>query len=1095
MKKTLLTILLLAFVLVAPAEARDKHFAPAIGDINADLPGLERAVVSDDGQLYVYSNTGDLLQGYPVSVPNSVFITSPIMADITGSLLQEVIVVARRDDNRYVMVTYNGTGQGALMSLLPFPVFHDPIAVPAVDGDKQDIVFYDDDNILRRTYFNKGNPHVIADFEADLGGAIAASVDGEEIYITHANRNRIRVFARVGNTWRQSRADIPFGPTPAIYPVVEGPADYLYGVNRDGNIQAVHKHTGAVKAGFPVVLSHMPIGPLTLSDVTDAHAGPELLAHLSNGETQVVSRTGALVERVGDQQFINQSLSVDDPAAGTFFQGIRRSTHGLITNVGQSISSILSRIRNVLVQRTPEIIVTRAGQEIASGTAHAFGAVSLGESQSLTIVLENEGSGDLVLDGNDPVQILNDAAGVFAVATQPERIIAPGGNTSFEVSFTPNGQQNFSAVIRFTHNDGDETPFTIDVSGSGVNNLVQDGSMEAAGVDAWRSYGNPPTKEKSNEAFAGLQSMHLNTINSGGGIQQLDIPVEAGQWYRYAFRYHLDGGEIRSVLGINTSNSDFEGNTMILRDDTVDYAYHERVFQIPDDYVSGFRVVINTRDADVYLDDVVITPIEAPGLVQDGDMEAPHVAYWTRYGTPEVIEKRAEEGNQYLYVEDTNSGSGVQQTNIDVEPGQTYLVSFRYQFPEGNRLRPVMNLRSFGNNSDFERIYQNLPRTAPGEWKWYERQITIPEDNNDDLRIYWAMRTGAGVTAWFNIDDVAVRAVNPTLVLDGDMESAHIANWPSYGAPDVLEKRSEQGNRYLYLEETNGGAGAQHTNIAIEPGETYTLRFRYRFEQGERVRPVLNIRGIGGNNSDFEGIYHNLQQTQNGEWAWYERQFTVPEGVTYPMRLFFAMRSGDNDTGIFHLDDVTLIPSVVEFVRDGDMESAHTAAWIDYGPIDVKRKDNDAHAGNQSLYIERNLNYENSLGAQQVGLPVEPGQEYRLSFWYKGDTTFIPRLGNGESNSDYESSVTYLYPPGDEWQRYERTFTTPQDIREFRLVLVVDRFYYNLDQGPHTEIFVDADGNVFVDNVQVQLGADDVETLQPDTAFVRVDDIVIEPVN
>ncbi|PIR74210.1 MAG: hypothetical protein COU35_03670 [Candidatus Magasanikbacteria bacterium CG10_big_fil_rev_8_21_14_0_10_47_10] len=475
--------------------------------------------------------------------------------------------------------------------------------------------------------------------------------------------------------------------------------------------------------------------------------------------------------------------------------------------------------------------------------------------------------------------------------------------------------------------------------------LVLDGNMEQPATGSWGSYGLQ-MYEKNVDAHTGLQSMHLLTLGSGGGFQQRGLAVHAGQWYKFGFYYKLVKGDFRVRLGIHTSNADFENKQFATTQPTGGWVYYERYFQIPDTFDSDFRLVFSVRDGDVFVDDVVIESTMAPSLIRDGNMDAAHTSYW-------------------------------------------------------------------------------LP----------------------------------------------------------------------YGVPDMLEKQDESGNRYLFVEHFNGSAGTFQNSISIEQGASYLLRYRYRFPVGERLRPVLNIRNIS-RQGDFEGIYKDLPHTAAGEWSWYQRQIVIPENAGSEMRLFFTMRSGANATGQFSLDDVTLESFASETLLDGDMEDPDLASWSDYGAIGTKQKVQDqSHAGLQALYIARAIGVEDNMGIQQTRLRVEPNTQYRLRFWYKSDTTIIPRLGNSDSNNDFESALVYLTPQSD-WHEYERVFTTPAIINntDFRFVLLVDRFSYEVPSvGPYEQMLVDADYTVFIDGVPTEgLGPEDINAIEPPNQHVWLDDVILE---
>lgn len=919
-----------------PALAREAYFTPALGDVLPAVVGDERAYTTDDGGIALSAYSGDVVPNFPLFVAESVVASSPLIADVQGDGTFEIIFLARSEQNQYALHAYTGAGVSvATVNLGGTDVFADPVAVERVAGGS-DILVMDDSGSIKRIRFSN-NQFVVANI-ANIGGAgaLAVSTSGDELYISIAEENRVLVYVRNGDGWQQGR--VLNTNSPVIYPLLDGGDGHVYGVNRDGNIVALSTQNGAMKAGFPVN-TDMSLGQLARAELSDVHAGKELVASLQNGKQLVLTTSGVVVEEAGEQSFVSQSLSVQDPSSTGLFRGLRSRLGSILTQAQEVIISALTRIRVAFQEQSSEIAVTYNGQPYESGTTIDIGSVQIGQTIDVIVTIQNTGEGVLHLSGNPRASVAGD--GAFSVTAQPIAFVNAGAQTRATVRFAPQAQGAVQATLSIPNNDENEDPFTITISAQGVNNLVIDGYMEAAGVASWPSYGTPPIKEKSNVAYQGAQSLYINTIGSRGGVYQSNIPVEAGEWYRYSF-YYKHNGQVSTFLSISLPNSDYENAAAQLPPTGDTWMYYERVFQIPNNYVSKFRPVIGTVNADLYIDSMVIEPIAAPPLVLDGDMEAANMNYWVRYGLPDLLEKRQEQqGNDVLFVQKLNGNGGVQQTNILVEPDQTYILRFRYQFEQGKQLRAMLNLRSINANGDFEEFYRNIPKTQNGEWAWYERQFTIPENTVDLLSLRITGMSESGQLMRFSLDDVSI------------------------------------------------------TRVAA---------------------PLL--------------------------------------------------------------------------VRDGDMELVDLAAWGDYGALLEKRKDADAHAGAQSLYIARDTNVANNLGVQQI-IPVEAGQQYRLRFWYKTNTGVIPILGT--ANTDYENTATYLYPSNN-WRQYERTFTAPQNVDQFRMLFVADRFYYDIPSvGAYSVYFVDAQGVSFIDGVRRDgLGPNDIVVQQPANPHLWIDDVTLE---
>ena len=137
-------------------------------------------------------------------------------------------------------------------------------------------------------------------------------------------------------------------------------------------------------------------------------------------------------------------------AQGTFLSGIR--AHGMLVRV---------------VAPAPEIAVEQpAGTDISSGGGAVFAATQMGSSTSVTFTIKNRGSAPLT---GLTITKTGANAGDFAVTTAPSAPVSgPTGSTTFVVKFTPLNGGVRTATLQIANNDGNENPFLINVSGTGL---------------------------------------------------------------------------------------------------------------------------------------------------------------------------------------------------------------------------------------------------------------------------------------------------------------------------------------------------------------------------------------------------------------------------------------------------------------------------------------------------------------------------------------------------------------------------------------------------------------------------------------------------
>jgi hypothetical protein len=130
-----------------------------------------------------------------------------------------------------------------------------------------------------------------------------------------------------------------------------------------------------------------------------------------------------------------------------------------------------------------------AGTDLTDGNAHiGFGSVALGSASSaLTFMVTNTGTADLTglavtTDGTN--------ADEFTVNALGATTLAPNTSTSFIVTFAPAAAGARTAALHLASNDGDENPFDITLSGTGVPTALQIwrethfGSMDNSGEGA-----------------------------------------------------------------------------------------------------------------------------------------------------------------------------------------------------------------------------------------------------------------------------------------------------------------------------------------------------------------------------------------------------------------------------------------------------------------------------------------------------------------------------------------------------------------------------------------------------------------------------------
>jgi len=866
---------------------RENNFVPAIGEILSSIPGPERSGIGIDGKLTLYSYQGDIVSGFPVALPNGIFISSPLLVNVLGDSNNEIVVLGRNSQGTTSLYIYNSLGnQVGNISLGNIDVYFDPIAVYPESSSFADIFVVSQEGQLKKVSLVGGVLQEEDVFQFNTPVGISFDTQSDEFIVNFPLESHISMYTlQSGNFSLNRELQIE---SPALYPVRVYQGNYVF-VARDNKLYSVNRLNASNLSGFPV-----HVGSPSGSVIFQTHSEEKIGVPLINGGMIFVSQMGEILENTVKKNLLKHSVFSPDILSNGIFSSLRGKNQLYVNNTSL-LSSIFSNIRFPFENLGQIIAVQVEGQDIQNASQYHATPIGVGSSQNIHITFKNIGSNQIIFSNTPIFSITPNNGQDFEIIKQPKAFLEVGETTDAIVRFSSQTLGEQSIVWQVSSNDSQAPTFSSTLFGQAINNLLVDGSMEEENVDAWRAYAKPPVREKSTqEFFSGAKSIHFTSnalVGQSGGIQQLAIPVLAGHWYRVSFQYKVNEGTLYPRLGIKSSNGDFEVINSELESTAGQWVKYTRNFKVPDDFVSDFRFVLHSRDADVYIDDAIMEEIEDPLLIKDGDMSASHINNWVNWGNPTLLEKRFEGINSVLYMASPDGGAGVQQINVPTENGKWYKLSFRYKH-NGERLRPVLNVHDINRQGDFEGIYRDLSPTDV--WKTYERLFQMPTDAQSSLTVRFTLRYGE-----VYLDDVVlVEIPKPEIVRDGDMESSTLDNWRDYGSSDIREKRLDSGDKYLFVEDLDDAGGVSQGDIHLNAATTYKLSFRYKF-QGERFRPLINIRSIS-KQGDFEGIYQNLRETGQ-EWGTYERIFNTPEGLNENITLFATIRSGS-----LWLDDVVL---------------------------------------------------------------------------------------------------------------------------------------------------------------------------------------------
>ncbi|MBG0783665.1 MAG: choice-of-anchor D domain-containing protein [Anaerolineaceae bacterium] len=139
-----------------------------------------------------------------------------------------------------------------------------------------------------------------------------------------------------------------------------------------------------------------------------------------------------------------------------------------------------------------------------------------------TFSIENVGDEPLMLIGTNPIILLGEYAGDYAIVSQPSSTTINGGQSvTFTVEFSPDGTGARGAMVRIMNDDSDEGQFSFTITGFGVEQASdQEISVSGNGIPISQGDNSPSTLDGTDfgEVEVGGDSVQvIFTIQNIGG--------------------------------------------------------------------------------------------------------------------------------------------------------------------------------------------------------------------------------------------------------------------------------------------------------------------------------------------------------------------------------------------------------------------------------------------------------------------------------------------------------------------------------------------------------------------------------------------------
>lgn len=332
------------------AQAREDYFSPAIGEALVSSVGAERAMLSDDGGLTLVGGDGKILPGWPLNVDNIFLVTSPLLVDMNGDGVGEIVSVGRDVNNVYTVFVYNGSKKLlASVSLGAETVYYDAVVLPLKNQAVRDVLVSTQSGKILQIHLNGSllTTTVILNLAKPL--AINVNNSGTELVIVYPGSKSTDIYSVDGAKFTLSKKITL--TSEIIFPFSYSSTGLiLYGVTKDAKVLAVEKSSGSVVVGFPAPLSSSAVGSPILLNLDGNTTTNEIVVNLSNGRKDVFSESGEkLPIDLGIKSFGDQSLDIPNKADDSLLSGLNNFILRSVSLVKYTISSFWSSVKINLI--------------------------------------------------------------------------------------------------------------------------------------------------------------------------------------------------------------------------------------------------------------------------------------------------------------------------------------------------------------------------------------------------------------------------------------------------------------------------------------------------------------------------------------------------------------------------------------------------------------------------------------------------------------------------------------------------------------------------------------------------------------------------
>lgn len=294
---------------------------------------------------------------------------------------------------------------------------------------------------------------------------LAVSPDGRQVYVSNSGTNTVSVIDTGSNT---VTGTVTLGSSPeGLCALPDGSEVYAATGETVSVIDTSDYSVTSVALPLEETFYSNDAASIAVADRTSRFAG-----RVMNSDGFPVNGASVRALQAGDEKGTADTDSWGDYAVfnlkpGTYDIEVSAAGHLSQTLTAQTVEIGRTNVLNfVLVLLKPEINIKQGIIDIPDGGSHGFGNLELGASTDVTFTIENTGSENLTLGGTPVITIAGADAAQFSVQQQPTTPVAPTGNTTFIIRFSPTSSGAKTASISIACNDTDENPYDITLNGT-----------------------------------------------------------------------------------------------------------------------------------------------------------------------------------------------------------------------------------------------------------------------------------------------------------------------------------------------------------------------------------------------------------------------------------------------------------------------------------------------------------------------------------------------------------------------------------------------------------------------------------------------------